>query len=187
SATTQPWRTIRKLCRASIFASASFTNASSAEEGMPCASGRHRGRLAAEGASAAATGSHASRARATSLAIMRPLESPPAPVFGARSGASPLLDDGSRGAERAASLINDSNLRAVPLDPVVPLLDPRAVLEALEMDDDVEGDVVGGLHAEVAAVAEPALRPEEVVGRVGGHRRVLVHAGERVLQAHAPG
>ncbi len=44
SATTWPWRTTIKLCRASIFLSAASTNARIAELEMPCCSGSLRGR-----------------------------------------------------------------------------------------------------------------------------------------------
>src|SRR5256712_10374016 len=81
------------------------------------------------------------------------------------------------------ALVAHADVVAVPLDPVVPLLDARAVLEALELADDVERHVVGDLDAEVATVAEPARGPEEVVGRVSGHRGILVHPRERVLAA----
>src|SRR3989441_5538501 len=141
-----------KLCSASIFASAALTKARSAEEGMPCASGLLRGRVAGGSSTADAAGKPASRASASSLGIMK-------------------------------RLVAQADLVAVPLDPVVPLLDARAVLEALELSDQVEGDVVVDLDAEVAAVAEPARGPEEVVGRVGGHRGILVDARERVLAA----
>src|SRR5215510_16535961 len=102
-----------------------------------------------------------------------------------RSRRSPTSRCRSRAVSRAGTgrgSVVDAHLDPEALHPVVALLGPGAVLEALDLADGVGGPVVHHADAELAPVAFPARDPEEVVGAVGGERRVLVHLRVRVVE-----
>lgn len=78
-----------------------------------------------------------------------------------------------------------ADLDAEALHPVLALLDPRAVLEALDLAHEMQGRVVADARGQLGAVPFPAGPPEKVVGRIGCQRGVLVDLGVRVLGARA--